>query len=127
MQLEVGISILDRTEEILVPRERQVRVVTALEEQLHTADLDRLINLPEDLLEAEHVAFARSHIAVERAEVALRDAHVRVVDVAVDDVGHGAIRMFAQADPVRKAAEHVSRRMLIERERLVRAHANAID
>ena len=125
VQLEIGIALLDRAEEIFVPRERQVGVVAALQEQLHAADFDGLVNLPEDLLEAEHVAFARSDVAVERAEVALRHAHVRVVHVAVDDVGDRAIRMLAQADVVGKPAQHVRRRVQIQRERFVCAHAAA--
>ena len=126
VQLEVRISRLDRAEQILVPRERQVGVVAALQQQLHAADLDRLVDFPEDLFEPEHVAFARSHVAVERAEVALRDADVRVVDVAVDDVGDRAIRVLAQTDLVGKPPEHVRGRVLVERKRLVRVHASAL-
>ena len=126
VQLEVGISVFDGAEEILVPGERQVRVVASLEEQLDAADFDRLINLSEDLVEAEHVTLDRSHIAIERAEVALRDTDVRVVDVAVDDIGNSAIRMLAQTDLVGKATEHMRRRMPIERQCLVRADADAI-
>ena len=87
VQLELRVPRLHRAEQILVPRDRQVRVVAALQQQLIAADGDRLVDLAEDLLEAEHVAVGRADRTVERAEVAARDADVRVVDVAVDDVG----------------------------------------
>ncbi len=87
VQLERRIALLHRAEQILVPLERQVGIVAALQQQLHAAERDRLVDLPEDLLEAEDVAFGRADRPVERAEVAARDADVRVVDVAVDDVG----------------------------------------
>ena len=45
-------------EQILVPRQRQIGIVAALQQQLHAADGDRLVDLPEQLLEAEHVAVA---------------------------------------------------------------------
>ena len=125
VQLEIGIAILHRAKEIFVPRERQIGVVAALQEQLHAADFDSLVNLPEDLREAEHVPFARSDVAVERAEVALRHAHVRVVHVAIDDVGDRPIRMLAQADLVGKPAQHVRRGVQIQRERFVCVHAAA--
>ena len=92
--------------------------MAALQQQLHAADRDRLVDLPEDLVEPEHVAFGRSDRPVERAEVALRDADVRVVDVAVDDVGDDALGMLARADRVGQPAEQRRRRVPIELERL---------
>ena len=38
VQLEVGIARLDGAEQVLVPRQRQVRVVAALQQQLVAAD-----------------------------------------------------------------------------------------
>ena len=92
VQLEVGIALLDRAEQIFVPRQRQIGIVAALQQQLHAADGDRFVDLPEQLVEAEDVALGRSDRPIERAEVALRDADVRVVDVAIDDVGDDAAR-----------------------------------
>ena len=97
----VGIARLDRAEQILVPLERQIGVVAALQQQLAAAERDRLVDLAEDLLEPEHVAFGRADRTVERAEVAARHADVRVVDVAVDDVGD---------DPARDACARGCRR-----------------
>ena len=71
VQLERRIALLDRAEEIFVPRQRQVGVVPSLQQQLHAADRDRLVDLPEQLVEAEHVAFGGADRPIERAEVAL--------------------------------------------------------
>ena len=95
VELERGIALLDGPEQIFVPGERQVGIVAALQQQLHAADGDRLVDLPEQLVEAEHVAFGRADRPIERAEVALRHADVRVVDVAIDDVGDDAFGMLA--------------------------------
>ena len=62
VQLERRIALLDRAEQILVPRQRQVGIVAALQQQLDAADGDRLVDLPEDLVEAEHVAVRRSDL-----------------------------------------------------------------
>ena len=101
--LKRRITFLDRAEQIFVPRQRQIRIVAALQQQLHAADRDRLVDLAEQLVEAQDVAFRRSDGSIERAEVALRDADVRVVDVAVDDVGDDAVRMLARAHARRPA------------------------
>ena len=121
--LNAGIALLHRAEQILVPLDRQIGIVAALQQQLHAAERDRLVDLAEDLLEAEHVALARSDRPVERAEVAARHADVRVVDVAVDDVGDDAVGMLARADAVGELAEQRQRRVVIQLERLGGAHA----
>ena len=58
--LNSGYRAFDRAEQILVPLDRQIGIVAALQQQLVAADGDRLVDLAEDLLEAEHVAFASS-------------------------------------------------------------------
>ena len=123
MQLERGVSGLDRSKEILVPGNRQVWVVPALEEKLIAADGDRLFDLAQDLFKAKNVPFGRTHRAVERAEVAPRDADVRIVDVAIDDVGDDAVRMLTGTDPVGQEPEHMCRRVPIKIERFGGAHA----
>src|SRR4029077_15645645 len=81
MQPERRVPRLDAAEEVFVPLDREVGIVSALQQQLSAAERDRLVDLPEDLIEAEDVALAGPDGAVERAEVAARDADVRVVDV----------------------------------------------
>ena len=118
VQPERRIALLDGAEQILVPLDRQVGIVAALQQQLPAAERDRLVDLAEDLLEAEDVAFGRSDRPVERAEVAARDADVRVVDVAVDDVGDDAVRVLARAHAVGQLAEQRRRRVEVQLERL---------
>src|SRR5438874_1340220 len=86
MEPKRRIARFDGAEQILVPAQRQIRVVAALQQQLHAANLDRLVDLPENLVESENISIGRSNLAIKRAEVAPRDADVRVVDVSVDDV-----------------------------------------
>ncbi len=125
VQLELGIALLDRAEEIFVPLQRQVGVVAALQQQLHAADRDGLVDLAEDLVEAEDIAAGIADGPVERAEVAARDADVRVVDVSIDDVGDDACRMLAGANVVGHAGQPIGRRLAIEKQRLVRRDAAA--
>src|SRR5262245_5666268 len=94
MQPELRIAHFDLAEQILVPLERDIRVVTALQEQLHATHAYGLFNLPEDLVETERVALARSDVAIEGAESAPRHAHVGVIDVAIDDIRDDAARVF---------------------------------
>jgi hypothetical protein len=57
VELERRIPLLDGAEEILVPLDREVGIVASLQQQLVAAERDRLVDLPEDFLEAEDVAF----------------------------------------------------------------------
>ena len=100
--------------------------MSALQQELHAADGDRLVDLPEDFVEAEHVAIGVPDRPVERAEVAARDADVRVVDVAVDDVGDHAFRVFAGADVIGGAGEPVGRGVAVEEQRLVWRQASLV-
>ena len=98
MQLERWIAILDRAKQVLVPRERQIGIVSTLQEQLDPAYRNRFVDLAKQLIEPEDVPVRRSHRTIKRAEVALRDAHVGVIDVAVDDVADDAFWMFPSAN-----------------------------
>ena len=118
MQTKRRVSLLDRAKQVLVPLERQVRIVPSLEEQLSTAKRDRFVDLAKDLFEAQHVPFGRSHGPIERAEVAARDAHVRVVDVAIDDVGDDPVGVLPGADLVGEPPEQERRRAKVQLERL---------
>src|SRR3954471_6242536 len=100
MQLEGRVLLLHRTKQVLIPFERQVWIVAALEQQLPTAKRDGLVDLPEDLLEPEHVSFRRSHGTVKGTEVTAGDADVRVIDVAIDDVGDDTSGVLARAHRV---------------------------
>ena len=84
---------------------RQLGVQPALEEDLHAAGVDDLLQLLAELLAREHVALGMPDGPIERAEAAARRADVRVVDVAIDDVRDDALRMLAAAHRVRREAE----------------------
>ena len=119
VQLERGIALLDRAEQILVPRERQVGIVAALQQQLDPADRDSLVDLAEQLVESEDIAFRRSDRTIERAEVALGDADVRVVDVAIDDVGDDALGVFPIAHRFGQLSEERGGRRSIQAQRFI--------
>src|SRR3954453_17110300 len=118
MQLEGRVLLLHRTKQVLVPFERQVWIVAALEQQLPTAQRDRLVDLPEDLLEPEHVAFRRTHRTIKGTEVTARHADVRVIDVAIDDVSDDLVGVLASAHGVSQFAKERRRRMQVQLERL---------
>ncbi len=118
VQPKCRVARLHRSEQVLVPLDRQVGIVPALQQQLAAAERDGLVDLAEDFVEPEHVPFRRSDRTVERAEVAARDADVRVVDVAIDDVGDDAIGMTARTDFVGQRAEKRRRRLRVQLERL---------
>src|SRR4030095_2941572 len=107
------------------PRARRVWIVAALQQQLVPAYRNRFVDLAEDLFETENVPVRRAHRTIERAEVAPRHADIRVVDVAVDDVGHEAIGMFTEADRIGKVAKQVRGRVAIEVQRLGAVDASA--
>ena len=119
MKLERRIAIFDRPEEVLVPDEWEIRIVSTLKQQLHAPNGDRLVYLAKQLLEPEHVSFGRPDGTVECAEVALGDADVGVVDVPIDDVGHGAAGVLASPDAVGDLTEQRRGRFAVQRQRLV--------
>ena len=88
-----------------VPLELQLRVQAALQEDLVAAQRDRLLDLPEQLLALDDVAFRVARLAGERAEAAAARADVRVVDVAVDVVGAIGLRVQAPRRPRRPPAQ----------------------
>src|SRR5258706_2192296 len=123
VQLEIRITSLHRAEQIFVPRERQVGIMSTLQQQLDASDRDGLVDFSEQLVEAEDVALRGSDFPVERAEVTFRNADVGVVDVPVDDVGDDAARMFSLTDVVGELAKHRGRRRAIQLERFGRVDA----
>src|SRR5690349_21583952 len=117
MKLEARVLLLDRAEEIFVPLERQIGIVTALEQQLPATERNGLVDLSKDLLESQHIAFGRSNRTIEGAEAAPCDTDVRVVDVAVDDVRDDAVGMLAGADLAGKLTKERGRRVGIQVDR----------
>ena len=96
---------LHPAEEIFVPRDRKIGIEAALEEDLHSAGVDDLLQLGSKLLARQHVPFGMADGAIERAEAAARRAHVGVVHVAVDDVRDDVVRMLASSHGIRREPE----------------------
>ena len=103
--MELRIALFDVAEQILVPLDRQLGVMTTLHQGARATNRDRLFDLREDDALWKDVALARiARLAVEGAEVAVRHADVRVIDVAVDDVRNLARIRLAIADLIRGGA-----------------------
>src|SRR5690349_8494772 len=66
---------------------------TTLHENPGTAQIHRLLNLVENRLDWQDVAFFVPHRAVKRAETAILGAKIRVIDVAVDDIADHTVGM----------------------------------
>ena len=116
---------LDVAQQVEVPLERDVRVVPALDEDLHAAEGLGLLDLGADLLVRQRPAFAVLGAAVERAEPAVGDADVGVVDVAVDDVGDDAVGVLLAPHAVGFGAEFEQRGVRVEVEERLHAARSA--
>ncbi len=113
---------LHPAEELLVPGERQVRVEAALQQDLHAAEVDGLLELLGQLVARQDVALGLvGGRAVEVAELAARDADVRVVDVAIDDVGDDVVGVEHPAARVGGGAQLQHRRLGVDAHRRPRA------
>ena len=86
---------LDVAQQVFVPLERQLGVQSALHQNLIAPQVDGFLDLLQQHVAIQQVAFGVLRLAEERAEVAHGRADVRVVDVAVDVVR--AIRLGMQA------------------------------
>ena len=117
---------LHPAEQILVPADRQLRVEAALQQDLHAAQVDGLLELLRELLARQHVALGLvGGRPVEVAELAAGHADVRVVDVAIDDVGDLAVGVQRLAARVGGGAELERRRVGVQAERVVGRQALA--
>ena len=100
-----AVGALHPAEGVFVPRERELRVEATLQENLHAARVDDLLEFGPKNLAREHVPFAVTDGPVECTEPAACGAHVRVVDVAIDDVRDDPMRVLAQSNRVGREAQ----------------------
>src|SRR4029077_60822 len=100
-----GVVTLDVLHQVEIPLERNVWIVSALNQDLDTAERLELIDLRTDLLEGECIAFSVLGSTRERAETAVSYTDVRVVDVAIDDVRDNVSGMLLLAHTIRFGAE----------------------
>ena len=113
------IARLDRTEEILVVVDPEIRMVAALHQHTRPTERESLFDLLEDHRRRQQIPLAAiAGAAVEGAEVAVGDAHVRVVDVPVDDEGDACRVDAPTAQLVCGAADREQVARLEQRERL---------
>src|SRR5207249_8801770 len=101
--MNLGKSLLDAAQHLLVPVNFQVRMQAALHQHAGAAEFDRLANLVVDRFEIEDVSlfsFGSLQWTIKRAERAVFGAEVRVINVAIDDVGDHALGMQFAPDGV---------------------------
>ena len=97
--------ILDVAEQLLVPLQSQMRMQSALHEDLVAAQRHGLADLLEQDVAVEHVGVGVVHLSIEGAEIADGGADVGVVDVAVDVVRAVRLGMEPLADGLGRAAK----------------------
>jgi len=108
----------DVPHQVQVPLERDVRVVSALNQDLNAAQRFCFVDLRADLLERKRVAFSVLGSAIECAESAIGDADIRVIDVSVDDVRDDVARVQTLANTICLGAELDQRRIRVEVEEI---------
>src|SRR5207245_937817 len=94
MQVNLGKSLLDATQHLLVPVNFQIGMQAALHQHACAAKFDGFANLVVDRFEIEDVplfSFGSLQWTIKRAERAVFGAEVRVINVAIDDVGDHAL------------------------------------
>ena len=87
VDIDVGESGFDIPEKLFVPLEFEVGVQATLHEDLVAAEIDCFLDLLEQFLSIQDVAFVAFRGSVKRAEVADGGADVGVVDIPIDVVG----------------------------------------
>src|ERR1035437_8968986 len=80
-------------------------MMAPLHQYLDATDCHQLLDFLAHLLGREYIGIIVALFAHERAEGAIHVADVRVVDVAVNDVGDTALRMFPLAHHVRQRTQ----------------------
>jgi len=105
---------LDVAQQVEIPLERDVGVVSSLHQDLDAADRLELVDLAADFLERQQVPLGMFGAPIERAELAVGDAHVCVVDVSVDDVRDDVLGMQLPSDIIREPAQLEQRGALVE-------------
>ncbi len=104
MQVNLREALLDAAQHLFVPVDLEIGMQAALHQDAGAAEFDGLANLFVNRIEIEDVAFRSRWTlqrTIKRAEGAIFGAEIGVINVAVDDVGHGAFGMQLAADRVR--------------------------
>src|ERR1700680_3520582 len=104
MQMNFRESLLDAAQHFFMPLDLQIGMQSALHQYTCPAKLRSLANFLVDRVEIEDVSLFRPtplNATIERAEGLIIGAEVGVINIAVDDVRHGAFGMHLSADRVR--------------------------
>src|SRR5208337_4474397 len=125
VDVDPGKMILDIAEQLLVPLQSQMRMQSALHEDLVSAQRHGLADLLEHDVAVEHVGIGIVHLAVKSAEIADCGADVGVVDVAVDVVRAVRLGMKPLADSLGRAAKVQEARLLKQRDAFLEGQAAA--
>jgi hypothetical protein len=96
---------LDIAKEAFVILQLERGMYTSLKEDASAAPCKQLFYLSADFFVREQIAFRAGRLAVKRAEATVDDTHIRVVDVAIDEIGHDAVWMAPLANLIRGGKE----------------------
>src|SRR6188472_1218909 len=107
MNIYVRIFFADVVQEIDVPLELQFRMMPALHQDLHSTCSSEFVQLLIKLLKAQHVMIFVAFGPIKCAELAVNVANVRVIDVAIDDIGHDLAASAAVAFAFRQIAPRI--------------------
>src|SRR5205085_1149908 len=91
VDIDVRILVPDVLEEIEIPRERQLRMMPALHQDLHSSDRRQLVKFLVDLFERQNIMVRVPLSSVKCAKLAVNIANIGVVDVSIDNVSHHLI------------------------------------
>ena len=120
-----GKAGLHPAKEIFVVVDAEVGIDAALEQDLNAAEIDGLLQLLRELVLRQRVHAAVAHGPVEIAELTGRGAGVGVVDVAVDDVRHNAVRMQRLPTQIGRAAQVEKRRRFMKLDAFIEGQARS--
>src|SRR5207302_2648643 len=88
VDIDVRILVPDVLEEIEIPRERQLRMMPALHQDLHSSDRRQLVKFLVDLFERQNIVVRVPLSSVKCAKLTVNIANIGVVDVSIDNVSH---------------------------------------
>src|SRR5947209_7557906 len=88
VNVDVWIFFADVPQQVDVPLQAELGMVSPLHQDLNTAHGGKFIQLLIELLQRNDVVIVIFFGAIKRAELAINVADVGVVDVAIDDIGY---------------------------------------
>src|SRR4051794_33358891 len=93
-------SLLNRPEQIFIPLDLQIRMKSALHQDAGSTEIECFLDLAENDVLREDVAFLVPKRPVKRAEAAVLGTEIRVINVAIDNVRSDSFRVEFPPDRV---------------------------